>query len=119
MARARLSLVFAGIKHHVVAFDRRTGAEVWRQALPAKYRTSGSLVAVLRDAEGLFATCAGELFSLDPRTGTVLWHAPMKGLGTGFITVATDLGASTDPTVMAAAAMAQAAATTAATTAAI
>lgn len=92
MARAKPSLVYIGIKQHVIAFDRKTGAEVWRVELEVKYSTSADFVSVVRDREGLFATCSGELFSLDPETGGVLWHEPLKGLGTGLITIATDMG---------------------------
>ena len=100
MARSRLSLVYIGIKTHVLAFERKSGTEVWRTPLPVKYKSSASLVNVVRDAEGLFATCAGEVFALDPRTGTVLWQEPLKGLGTGLITVATDLGGNTQLPVL-------------------
>jgi len=119
MARSRASLVFVGIKNHVVAFDRKNGQEVWRTLLPAKHRSGASFVNVVRDADGLFATCAGEVFALDPRNGNLLWHDPLKGLGTGLVTLATDLGAASQSPVMTASAQAQAAAVTAATTAAI
>lgn len=101
MARARQSLVYVGIKGYVIAFDRRGGAEVWRAQLPAKYKSSTSLVNVVRDAEGLFATVAGELFALDPGTGQLLRHDPLKGMGTGLIAVATDLGANSQQLVLA------------------
>lgn len=100
MPRNRTSLVYVGIKSQVVAFDRRTGVEVWRTALPAKYKSSASFVNVMRDAEGLFATCAGELFALDPRDGTLLWSDPLKGLGTGLVTMATDLAMGSQPAVL-------------------
>jgi len=100
-ARARASLVYVGIKTHVLALDRNSGAEIWRTQLPAKYRTSGSLVNVVRDAEGLFATSAGEIFALDPSDGSLLWHEPLKGLGSGLTTIATDLGGSTPLAVLA------------------
>lgn len=101
MARAPLSLVYVGVNNHVLAFDRKKGVAVWKTALPAKYKSSGSFVNVVRDAEGLFATCAGELFALDPKSGTLLWHDPLKGHGTGLVTVATDLGAVTEAAVIA------------------
>ena len=66
MARKSESLVYVGIKAHVIAFHRKSGAEVWRTQLPAKYKTSASFVNVVRDADGLFATCGGEVFALDP-----------------------------------------------------
>lgn len=116
MARSRASLVYVGIKSQVVAFDRKHGTEVWRTALPAKYKSSASFVTVMRDAEGLFAACAGEVFALDPRTGALLWHDPMKGLGTGIVTMVSELGSSTpDVAAIAAELQRQAAATAAAT----
>ena len=87
--------MYVGLKRHVLAFDRKSGAEVWRIELEVKYQTSATFVNVVRDREGLFATCAGELFALDPVTGAVLWQEPLKGLGTGLVTIATDLGGTT------------------------
>ena len=101
MPRDRISLVYVGIKSSVVAFDRKTGDERWRVALPAKYKSSASLVNVVRDSDGLFVTCAGELFALDPQTGSLRWRQPLKGLGTGLVSVATDLGGSTTFSVIA------------------
>jgi hypothetical protein len=101
MARASLSLVYVGVKHHVLAFDRKSGAAVWATELPAKYKSAGSFVHVVRDTEGLFATCAGELFALDPKSGAMLWHEPLKGFGTGLVSLATDLGGSTPVSVTA------------------
>ncbi len=113
-------MVYVGIKTFVLALDRKDGAELWRTQLPAKFKSSASLVSVVRDAEGLFATCAGEIFALDPRDGTLLWHEPLKGLGSGFTTVATDLGGTSSVSVQAAShAAAQAAAAHAATSAAV
>ena len=93
MARAKRSLLFIGIKSFVVALDRASGTEVWRTQLPAKYRNSAMLLSVLYDGEGLFASFAGEVFALNPKTGELLWHEPFKGLGTGFVTMASELGA--------------------------
>lgn len=99
-SRRDASLVYVGIKQQVLAFDRRTGTEVWRVALPAKYKAGATMVNVVRDAEGLFAAFAGEIFALDPATGQILWHDPMKGLGTGLATIATDLGGSSQVTML-------------------
>lgn len=101
MPRARQSLVYIGIKAQVLAFDRKSGAEMWRTSLPVTYKSSGTLVNVVRDSEGLFASCGGELFALDPKTGGLLWRQPLKGLGTGLSTVATDLGSGTQLAVLA------------------
>jgi outer membrane protein assembly factor BamB len=118
--RTNASLVYIGIKAHVIAFDRKTGVEAWRTPLPAKYKSAADFVNVLRDSEGLFATCAGEVFALDPRTGTVIWKDELRKLGTGLVTLATDLGATPQTAALGhARAAQQAAASTAATTAAI
>jgi outer membrane protein assembly factor BamB len=100
MTRARDGLVYVGIKNNVVALDRRTGAEVWRTLLPAKYKSVATLVNVVLDSEGLVASCAGEVFALDPRDGTLLWHEPFKGLGTELATIVTDLGGETPQSVV-------------------
>lgn len=92
MARAKRSLLFVGIKSFVIAVDRASGAEVWRTQLPAKYRSSAMLLSVLYDGDGLFASVAGEVFALNPKTGELLWHEPFKGLGTGFVTMSSELG---------------------------
>jgi outer membrane protein assembly factor BamB len=101
MPRDLPSLVYAGVKTSVVAFDRRSGTEAWRIALPAKYRSTATIVNVVRDSGGLFASCAGELFALDPATGAVLWRQPLKGLGTGLVSITTDLGGGTPFPVLA------------------
>lgn len=118
MARARFSLVYIGVKSTIVALDRKTGGEVWRTDLPAKYRSSASFVNVFRDEEGLFASCAGEVFSLDPRSGELLWRNELKKLGTGLVAIASDLGTGAQAGALAQAqhqAQAAAATTTAAT----
>ena len=109
MPRSPSTNLYIGIKSSVLALNRKTGAQVWRTQLPAKYKSSASLVDVFRDAEGLFATCAGELFALDPGDGRIIWHEPLKGLGMGFVTVASDLGSARTNAPVAAALQAQAA----------
>jgi len=119
MARSRSSLIYIGIKGHVLAFDRKTGVEIWRTQLPAKYKSSASFVNIVRDADGLFAACAGEVFALHPRTGELLWKDPLKGLGTGVISIATELGATSSLTVAVVEEQQRQAAASAATTAAV
>lgn len=88
MPRDPQVLIFAGIKHHVVALDERSGAEVWRTEL-----RSGDYVTVLWDGVALLAANAGEVWRLDPATGAVLWHNELKGMGRGLVT----LGSSRQP----------------------
>jgi hypothetical protein len=88
MRRQAQSLVYVGIKGHVIAFRRISGNEVWRTKL--KTGLSGSYVLVYRDAEFVYATAAGEIWCLDPGSGNVLWHDRMKGMGTDLASVASD-----------------------------
>ena len=77
------SLVYIGIKGTVLAFDRTTGAEAWRRVLVGSEFVNVAVV----DGD-LFATARGELFALEPWTGEVRWHNPLKGLGRGLLTIA-------------------------------
>lgn len=103
MARWRASFIYVGIKHHVVAFDRKTGVEAWRTVLPARYKSTNTPVNVYCDAEGLFASCAGEIFALAQRSGAILWNNPMKGMGTGIAIFASPRGDSAQGAALAAA----------------
>jgi outer membrane protein assembly factor BamB len=84
MPRDLRTLIFVGIKNSVVALDARTGDEVWR----AKLRGMTDFVTVLWDGEFLVAATHGEVFGLDWRDGTITWHNKMKGLGLGFVSLA-------------------------------
>lgn len=88
MPRNPPSLVYVGIKGQVVAFNRSTGVEAWRAKL--KRSISGSYVHLYRDTQYLFALSGGEIWCMEPATGTVLWHDPMRGLGMDIASVASD-----------------------------
>ena len=78
-------LVFVGIGRSVVALNRATGEQVWETGLK-----SYDFVNVVLDGGRIFATCCGEIYCLEPLTGDVLWHNPLKGFGTGLATIATN-----------------------------
>jgi len=83
MARQPLVMIYVGIKSSVVALDDRTGSEVWRTKL-----RGSDFVTVLWDGVALLAANDGEVWRLDPATGSVIWHNPFKGLGRGVISLA-------------------------------
>jgi outer membrane protein assembly factor BamB len=85
-------LVFVGIGRSVVALNRATGERVWATRLKGY-----DFVNVVVEDGSIFATCCGEIFCLDPLTGDVLWHNPLKGFGTGLATIATEHGARNRP----------------------
>lgn len=82
--------LFVGIKQHVIALDRATGGELWRVKLEGMRMRSHSFVGLHLDGPDLYATCNGEIFCLDPATGTVRWHNQLKGLGVGIVSVLTE-----------------------------
>jgi outer membrane protein assembly factor BamB len=82
MAREPQVLVYVGIKSSVLALDARTGDEVWRTPL-----RGSDFTTVLWDGEALFAANYGEVFRLDPRSGAVMWHNELKGLGRGLVSL--------------------------------
>ena len=77
-------LVIIGIKGTVLALDRFSGVEVWRQKLKGCDFTN-----LTRDGNMIFAAAAGELSCIDATNGQVLWVNPLKGMGFGIVTIAT------------------------------
>ncbi len=78
--------LFIGIKGSVLALDRATGQELWRTPLKG-----GDFVNVTLEGEQILATTRGEIYCLS-KAGTILWNNPLKGLGHGLVTVATEAG---------------------------
>ena len=83
MPRDPLVLLYLGIKNSVIALNDKTGEEVWR----VKLRGS-DYVTVMWDGEALIAANSGEVWRLDPASGTVIWHNELKGMGRGLVSVA-------------------------------
>ena len=112
MARLHAGLLYVGIKTSVIALDRKTGEITWSVKLPVKYpgSTVSGLANVWCDADALFASCAGEVFCLDPKSGAILWHNLLKKMGTGFVGIATERGTAGGTAIGAGAAAAAAAA---------
>ena len=97
MPRDLKTLVFVGIRDHIVALDDRTGVEVWRTEL-----SGADFVTILWDGDALFAANNGEVFRLDPVTGAVQWRNGLKKLGRGFVSLASSrLASSGDVTTAA------------------
>jgi outer membrane protein assembly factor BamB len=84
---ARQNVIFIGIKGTVAALDRATGEGVWLTELKGS-----DFVNLVLDGDNLYATTKGEVFCLDPTTGAIRWHNPLKGLGWGLVTIATPSG---------------------------
>jgi outer membrane protein assembly factor BamB len=84
-------LLFIGIKGRVLALDHDTGSEVWRTQIGSDY------VSVTWDGQALFATTSGEIWRLNPRDGSQIWHNALKGLGLGLVSLASTTTPSASP----------------------
>src|SRR5579871_2184540 len=78
-------IIFLGVKGSVVAVDTATGQPVWEVNLKGT-----DFVNVVLDGNNLLATTRGEIFCLDPQTGGIRWHNPLRGYGWGLVTMAGD-----------------------------
>jgi outer membrane protein assembly factor BamB len=67
----------------IIALDKATGKEIWRQEAAMLELTYGTPRVVQRDSgnEELVISVPGEIWSLNPRTGKLNWYAesPMTG----------------------------------------
>jgi outer membrane protein assembly factor BamB len=76
-------IIYLGVKGSVVAINSATGQPVWTTQLKGV-----EFVNVVLDGNNLFATTRGEIFCLEPQSGGIRWHNPLKGYGLGLITIA-------------------------------
>jgi outer membrane protein assembly factor BamB len=75
--------VFLGINGSAIALDETTGAQVWSTSLKGS-----DFVNLLVTENKLYAATKGEIFCLDPGTGKILWHNPLRGMGHGLVCIA-------------------------------
>jgi hypothetical protein len=73
-------VLYVGIGSHVVALNASSGEEIWR----CKLKGSGFVTISVRP-NAIYAGAAGELFCIDPTTGTIRWQNKLIGLGRGLI----------------------------------
>jgi outer membrane protein assembly factor BamB len=93
----KTNMVYLGIRGSVVAVDGATGRELWARALKGT-----DFVNVVLDGDNLYAATHGEISCLDPQTGAVRWHNPLKGRGWGLVSVAVQGAAGNGGPVLAA-----------------
>ena len=85
MPPRRPTLLYIGIKGHVVALNRLTGELVWKTELKGQY-----YVQVARDHDFVYATAKGEIWCLNPQDGATIWHNNLKGMGWDLASIASD-----------------------------
>ena len=71
-------LIFVGFRGYAMALDRDTGAIVWCNS-----QMHSGYVSMLLDGDRLIVSTNGYMHCLNPLTGTILWHNPLTGYGTG------------------------------------
>ncbi|MBI5091566.1 MAG: PQQ-binding-like beta-propeller repeat protein [Candidatus Hydrogenedentes bacterium] len=105
-------LIFVGLSGRAVALHRDTGEIVWSNS-----DMHSGYVSLLLEDDRLIVSTNGYMYCLDPLTGAIQWHNPLKGISAGPAHVVSVRGQSSQTLVVqAAAADAAAAATAAATT---
>ena len=72
--------LYIGIGGHVVAVNAVSGEEIWR----CKLKRS-NFITLSVQPNAIYAGAAGQLFCIDPATGTIRWQNRLDGLGTGLI----------------------------------
>jgi outer membrane protein assembly factor BamB len=77
-------LLFVGIKGHVVAIRKSSGAVVW-SVRPGRGST---FVPIVQEGDRLYTASGGEVSCLDAATGKLLWCNPLKGYGVGYAALA-------------------------------
>jgi outer membrane protein assembly factor BamB len=88
------SIIFIGVKAHVVAVDRKTGGTLWKTKLKGGLTSGERFVTLLVEGGCVYAHTYGELFCLDETTGEILWRNALEGLGYDIASLATAGAAS-------------------------
>src|SRR6476620_9574053 len=98
-------LIFCGLNGYALALHRDTGAIVW-----SNDQLRSGYVTMLLDFDRLIVSTNGYIYCLDPLTGNIQWHNPLKGYGAGAPTSLVSVRGQTSQTVIEQAAAAAAAA---------
>ena len=80
---AQSKFIYLGVKGSVIALNPANGEQFWSASLK-----SSDFVNVVLDGINLYAATRGEIFCLDPQTGAIRWHNPLKGYGWGLVSIA-------------------------------
>ena len=71
------------IRGSVIALNSANGQQLWATKLKG-----AEFVNVVLDGNNLYAATHGEIYCLEPRTGIIRWHNPLKGYGFGLVSIA-------------------------------
>ena len=96
------NILYLGVKAHVVAIDKTTGATLWQTKLSGETVAGERFVSLLVHEGRVFAHTYGELFCLDQQTGAILWQNGLEGLGYDIATLAVEGAPGSSAQLMAA-----------------
>jgi len=82
--------LYVGVKAHVIAIDKDTGATLWQTKLKGGLTSGERFVSLLVQGGRVYANTYGEVFCLDPETGAILWKNGLDGLGYDIATLASE-----------------------------
>jgi outer membrane protein assembly factor BamB len=85
-ARTIEQLIFVGLNGYALALDRDSGEMVW-----SNNQMRSGYVTLLLDGDRLIASTNGYMYCLEPLTGQIRWHNPLKGYGMGAPTALTSV----------------------------
>ena len=97
--------VFVAFGKHVVGLDRYTGEKIWQWSPPK----GAGYISILLDGDRLIVSTNGYIYCLEPFTGQILWHNPLKGYGAGAPTSLISVRGQSSQTLLAQVAGAEAA----------
>jgi outer membrane protein assembly factor BamB len=80
-------LIFVGLRGYVLALERDTGEIVW-----CNDKLKSGFTTLLLDGDRLIVSTNGYMYCLDPLSGDILWHNPLRGYGTGVTDLASVRG---------------------------
>ncbi len=69
-------LIFIGLNGYALALHRDSGEIVW-----SNDQLKSGYVTLMLDGDRLIVSTSGFIYCLDPGTGKILWHNPLKGYG--------------------------------------
>ena len=78
--------LFVAVGNSVLRIRKSDGVEIWRTKLQGRF--SANLVTLTVEPDGVYASAKGELYRLDPDTGSILWKNELPELGRGPVLIA-------------------------------
>ena len=71
-------LIFVTVDYKVVAIQKADGRVIWETELVKKFfKPATPFVSLAVDATGIYAHTLGQLYRLDPASGTIMWQTEL------------------------------------------